>query len=472
MRNLKVVLIGFTALAISGCDLHMPSGQDHRMLPPETRHPIEPVTSFQDERFREFLREISDSYHPRAGRSRQVLQTLETVDRAIWAQNHVAASIDWPIDESGYLNFENETELYAFFDSEAQFLETYALAWAGPNSPLDPFNSFAEAKAIVKPFPYLGLLKNDLHFEWKSDSYQPPPSHVTDEGLIYTIPVHHRTTRVAYPTPIGLNCENISEEGWVKAWATHYYAIPQFPIKLGGNIILSPPINRGPVTSPVDEDLCPPPPEEPPPPPPPGGGGDSCDDDPMPSSPTEVGMASFQDCGDPGGEICEWTEWGLFVWINGEWWLVESWWEYECGEPGSGNFVINDDAAQMQRRNAPSMKVVIVPDEEFPYGDVGSTVRRGEGPPVVFLRESEATPQTFWEACRGLSRWEARMEDPSYRASGLSSLRASWRPPARSDASTLLDRARNAAIVAHSGMGTFPTLPVQRGELERIGCWS
>ena len=69
-----------------------------------------------------------------------------------------------------------------------------------------------------------------------------------------------------------------------------------------------------------------------PPPPPPGECLDGPETTPEGGGPN---ASPGGECDEPPGYYCEWTPWGLWVWINGEWVLVDTWEEWECvDDPG------------------------------------------------------------------------------------------------------------------------------------------
>lgn len=201
-----------------------------------------------------------------------------------------------------------------------------------------------------------------------------------------------------------------------------------------------------------------------------GGDDDYCEDGEDPACWDEP------ECGEDGcedGPVCRWEEWGVFAWIDGQWVLLHSWWEYcggEGGGPGGGREDSIDPPITVAGLQEQSVQVVLVPDRDFHYGDAESVVRRDAGRSTIFLRESTATASVLTSACRGLSALERQAEGSSHNVSGLIKLTGNGSPSPTRGSATVLSELRRAPIAHHTGVGAHRTVSLNGQRLAKIGC--
>lgn len=201
-----------------------------------------------------------------------------------------------------------------------------------------------------------------------------------------------------------------------------------------------------------------------------GGGDDDCEDEADPSCWGEP------ECGEDGcedGPVCRWEEWGVFAWINGQWVLLHSWWEYCGGEGGGGGDredSIGDPPVTTSGLQGQSVQVVLVPDRDFHYGDTESVVRRDAGRSTIFLRESTANASVLTSVCRGLSALDRQAEGSSQSASGLIKLTGSGSTAPTRGSASILSELRRAPIAHHAGVGAHRTVSLNGQRLAKIGC--
>jgi hypothetical protein len=219
----------------------------------------------------------------------------------------------------------------------------------------------------------------------------------------------------------------------------------------------------------ASQDDCPPPPEEGP-----GEGGEPCEGDVSNlSSFGSLTDASVTSSYCPGGGCSDWSmvEYGLFIWVDGLWWLVDSWWVEECSEWDSGGMMsVSSERPANDKSSRMPIRVVVVPDEKFAFGDAQTAlVHRGAAPRTLVIRESAATAQVLSDALRGRDAWEKHEPNSAGSLRGTASRDAEATRITRSvaggayawaaDVISDLERAKPTHV---PGVGTFRNVLIHR----------
>lgn len=199
----------------------------------------------------------------------------------------------------------------AWWIEDAPSLFTIHNAHMYPINRYSDYSMSSEAEVEMTWIPLLTYSMGEMHETWTVSSGNPPPVFNADHPGGLTIQGVYLDTKDA-----PWKCNEI--DGVVSVQGQAYGSLSPMSWPLPGP---SPSVHAGPEQSNIPTKDC----TSLAPPPPPSGGGDPC----------ELGGL-----GDPGeceeGWVCEWVEWGLFMWDGSQWVLVDSWLEEECYWEGGG----------------------------------------------------------------------------------------------------------------------------------------
>lgn len=170
------------------------------------------------------------------------------------------------------------------------------------------------------------------------------------------------------------------------------------------------------------------------------------------------GTQNSLDCENNNWE-CEWVEWGLFVYYNGQWWLVDTWWEWEC-EPiyNSSQF-----GEEVLRARPDSVTVVLMPSSGFSRG-ASYTLKIADDRSArvsILLNESAATAETLHNALRATVALRSATAQKQVDASGVVRVEPNIYRRASKETMLQLSRLKAAETGFVDGVGNYRLIRMQ-----------